>query len=152
MLYQFLLYNNVSQPYVYLSPFPPESPSRPSRSSQSTELSFLSYTTGSSQLSALHVVVYICQFIQPSPSLLCPQIHSLCWCLCSCPAGSFLMFLDFNDIRNPSFSLQVTLGKTQLRPKLCSLGFVKYLMAASFSSVQSLVCLYQIKGFIISLS
>ena len=139
MLYQFLLYNNVSQPYVYLSPFPPESPSRPSRSSQSTELSFLGYTTGSYQLSALHVVVYICQFIQPSPSLLCPHIHSLCLCLCSCPAGSFLMSLDFNDIRTPSFSLQVTLGKTQLRPKLCCLGFVKYLMAASFSSVQSLV-------------
>ena len=70
---QFLLYSNVNQLYVYISPPswapPPTHPQyHPSRSSQNTELSSLFYTAASHQLSILHLVVYICQWYSPNLS------------------------------------------------------------------------------------
>ena len=111
MLCQFLLYNKVNQhtcTYIPISPpscvsLPP-SVSHTSRWSQSTELTSLCYTAVSHQLSILHLVVYICPChsltssqLTPFPSS-CPQVHSLCLCLYSCPAPrcfrTVFFFLD----------------------------------------------------------
>ena len=107
MLCYFLLYNKVNQLYVYvythitISPpscisLPP-SLSHPSRWSQSTQLISLCYAAASHELSILHLVVYIyvsmllSHFVPayPSPSP-CPQVHSLCLCLYSCPTPRFI--------------------------------------------------------------
>ena len=111
MLCQFLLYNEVNQLYVYIYPHIPSllslSPtllSHPSRSSQSIKLISLCYTAASHQLSILHLVVYIRRCYSftssqlPHPPHPCPQVHSLCLRLYSCPAPRFIrtffFFLD----------------------------------------------------------
>ena len=71
---QFLVHNEMNQPYVYIYPFPLESPfhpsSHPSRPSQSTELSFLCCTAASHQPSISHDSVKgICQGCILSPCL-----------------------------------------------------------------------------------
>ena len=70
-LYQFLLYSNVNQLYVYIYRAPFSLLFFPFRSPQSTEKSSLCYRVGSLQLSVLYVVVYICQSPSSSHSLLC---------------------------------------------------------------------------------
>ena len=69
----------------------PSPPPHPSRSSQRTELSSLCYSAASHVLSALHIVVYLCQSSSLNlshPLLpLCPQIHSLCLHLYFYPAN-----------------------------------------------------------------
>ena len=101
MLCQFLLYTQVNQPYAYISShipsllsLLPSSLSHPSRSLQSTKLISLCYAAASHQLTILHSVVYICQcyshFAKLPPPTLCPQVHSLCRHLYSCPATRFI--------------------------------------------------------------
>ena len=98
MLCQLLLYDKVNQLYVYiylltLGPLSHPTPtSHPSKSSQSTKLSYLCYTAASHQLSILHMVVYMCQCYSLSSSHPCPQVHSLCLCLHSCPGYHFPRF------------------------------------------------------------
>ena len=101
---QFLLYNKLSQLYVYIyipiSPPPcvslPPSLSHPSRWSQSTELISLCYAVAPHQLAILHLVdVYmfmpISHFVPAYPSLSpCHQVHCLHLHLYSCPAPRFL--------------------------------------------------------------
>ena len=87
-------------PTPYMCPLPLEPPSHTSRSSQITTLSSLCYTATSRWVAILHMVVCICtpvlqpQLILLSPSLPCPQVHSLC--LCSCSANRFIntVFLE----------------------------------------------------------
>ena len=68
-LCQFLLYNEMNQPYVYIYPHPlgtpshPQPPSHPPRSSQSTELSFLCYVAAS------HYLLHTCQGIYVNATL-----------------------------------------------------------------------------------
>ena len=68
----------------------PSSLSHPSRSSQSTEPISLCYAAASHHPTIGHSVVYICQcyshFAPASPPTPCPQVHSLCLHLYSCPA------------------------------------------------------------------
>ena len=69
MLCWYLLYNYVTQLYVYMHPLPHESssycsllpptPSHTSRSSQSTKLSFLCYTTATHQFVAVQSLSHI---------------------------------------------------------------------------------------------
>ena len=78
---------------VHISP--PSWMSHPSRSSQSPELSSPCYRAGSHWLSALHMVMCICQccssdWFHPLLPLVCPQVHSLHPCLYSCPANRFI--------------------------------------------------------------
>ena len=74
----------------------PPPPFGPFRSSQSTGLSSLGRAAPSQQLSGLHVVVSKCQgyplnFCHPLLPPACPQVHSLCLRLPSCPANRFIM-------------------------------------------------------------
>ena len=77
----------------------PSSLSHPSRSSQSTKLISLCYAAASHQPTILHSVVYICwchsHLAPASPSPLCPQVHSLCLHLYSCPATRFISVIFF---------------------------------------------------------
>ena len=84
--------------------FPPAStPSQPSRSSRSTGLKSLWWTAASHQLSALHVVVHICQCYSLSFSpLLCPKFILYVWVSTpTCPANGFIriIFLDSTYIQ-----------------------------------------------------
>ena len=85
--------------YIYIYSFPLESPfpapSHPYRSSQSTWLSSLGYTANSHQLAILHMITYTVQCYSFNLShlllpLLCPQVHSRCLRLYSCPANRFI--------------------------------------------------------------
>ena len=82
----FLLYINMDQAWVYMSPpswtsFPPPAPSHPTKLSQSTSLSALSHIANSHWLSVLHVFVYIFPCYSPftTPHLPKPQ-QSLLLC------------------------------------------------------------------------
>ena len=111
MLYQFLLYNKVSQLYVYIYPhissllhFSPTLPIPPLQvdTKHGADLPVLCscfplaiyYTFGSVYMS---MPLSHCVPAYPSPSL-CPQVHSLRLCLYSCPAyvlqNHFFFFLD----------------------------------------------------------
>ena len=84
--------------------FPPAStPSQPSRSSRSTGLKSLWWTAASHQLSALHVVVHICQCYSLGFSpLLCPKFILYVWVSTpTCPANGFIriIFLDSTYIQ-----------------------------------------------------
>ena len=103
MLCQFLLYNKVNQLYVYIYPhissllcLPPTLPIPPL---QVDELISSCYVAASHQLTILHLVVCICRcyyhFAPASPSLPCPQVHSLCLLLYSCPATRFISTIFF---------------------------------------------------------
>jgi len=75
--------------------FPTTPPSQPSGSSQGTELSSLRYAAASPQLPISHTAAYIrqCSSLGSSHPLLpplCPQIHSLCLHLYSCPTNRFI--------------------------------------------------------------
>ena len=103
MVCQFLLYNKVNQPYIYIYPhissllcLPPTLPlSHPSRWSQRTELISLCYAAASHQLSILHLVVYICpchsltlsQLTLPPPRVL-KSILYVCVFISVLPLGS----------------------------------------------------------------
>ena len=82
MLCQFLLYNKVNQPYVYIYPISPPSCaslppslSHPSRWSQSTELTSLCYVAASHQLTILHYIgsIYASMLLSLCPSFPLPQ-------------------------------------------------------------------------------
>ena len=94
----FLLYKGVNQLHVYIYPLPhgppslpPRPPSHRSRSLQSTELSL-------PLVSAVDMVVCLCQSWSPNPSspplpALCPHVHSLRLHLYSClQTGSSVPF------------------------------------------------------------
>ena len=76
----------------------PSSLSHSSRSLQSTKPISLCYAAASHQPTILHSVVYICwcysstQLPLPTP---CPQVHSLCLPLYSCPAARFISTIFF---------------------------------------------------------
>ena len=90
--------------YIYSLIFEPACPLpfHPSRSLQDARLGSLCYTTASHYLSVLftHVRVYmsmlLSHFVLPSPSPLCPHVHSLCLCCHFFPANRFIstIFLD----------------------------------------------------------
>ena len=88
----------MNQPYVYIHPLSLEPPSYPSshrsRSPQSTELSSLCYTSASHELcftyGSVYMTVLLSQLFHPLLPPLCPQVHSLCLCLYSCPAKRFI--------------------------------------------------------------
>ena len=108
MLCQFLLYNKVNQLYVYIYPhipsllcLPPTLPIPPLQvvTKHRADLPVLCscfplaiYFT----LGCVYMSVILFHFVPayPSPSP-CPQVHSLCLCLYSCPAPRFIRtFLD----------------------------------------------------------
>ena len=109
MLYQFLLYNKVNQPYVYIyslplgPPFHPiPSPTPPTPEVITEHWAELPAVYSSFPLANYftHGSVYITtsQFIPPSPSLpLCPHTHFLYLRLYSCPGNRFIytILLDF---------------------------------------------------------
>ena len=84
---EFLLFSEVSQRYVYTHPLPAGPPSypttHPSRSSASIRLSTaLRSTFALSEITVLHMAVYLCQTLPPDSShpllpLLCPHVRSL---------------------------------------------------------------------------
>ena len=102
MVCQFLLYNKVSQLYIYICPHIssllrlPPSLSHPSRWSQSTELNSLCYVAASHQLSILCLVVYICpchsltlsQRTLPLPRILKSILQQICVFIPVLPLGS----------------------------------------------------------------
>ena len=107
VLCQFLLYNKVSQLYVYMYPHipslsrvPPTLPIHPSRWSQSTKLISLCYAAALHQLPILHLVVYICQChsltlsqLSLPPPWVFKSIHYVCIFFPILPLGSSEPFL-----------------------------------------------------------
>ena len=94
MLFQFLLQNKVDQLYVYIYPLFFVI-SFPFRSWKRIQQSTLCYTVVSHQLSALHILVYICQSqfsnsFHPLSPLVIHTFVSLHLCLHFCFADKFI--------------------------------------------------------------
>ena len=94
--------------YIYIHTSPPSWASShppsscPLRLLQSARMVSLGYMVAFHWLPILYMVVYICQllsqFAPPFPSPLCPQVHSLCLCLSSCPANRFISTVLLDSI------------------------------------------------------
>ena len=87
-------------PPPFETPPPPAAPSQPSRSSESPRLSFCviqqlpaSYLFYTWHTSVAILAIHLTLSLTP----LCPWVHSLHLCLCSCPANRFIstIFLDY---------------------------------------------------------
>ena len=108
MVCQFLLYNKVNQLYIYIHPhiscllsLPPTFPIPPLQVDTKHRANLrvlcgcfplaIYFTFGS-----VYMSMPLSHFVPayPSPSL-CPQVHSLCLCLYSCPAPRFFRTLFF---------------------------------------------------------
>ena len=100
MLCQFLLYNKVTQIYVYISPLPLEPsshwpPFQPSRSSPSTTLSFPCFRFPF--LLYVQQCIYVDATLSTWPTLSfpqCPQVHAPLLHLYSCPANRLISTYD----------------------------------------------------------
>ena len=109
MVCQFLLYNKVNQPYTYIYPhipsllsLPPTLPILPLQvvTKHRADLPVLcscfplaiSFTFGSVYMSML-LSHFVPAYPSPSP---CPQVHSLCLRLHSCPATRFISTFFFS--------------------------------------------------------
>ena len=123
MLYWFLLYIKVNQLYMNIHCLPPTPPLLHLLGHQRAELSSLCHTACSHSLSVLHMVVYImsvliythntCLSICASLSL-CPQAHSLCLCLYTCPTDRFISTIFTDSIRTCEYKVFVFLFLTSL--------------------------------------
>ena len=112
----------------------PPPPFGPFRSSQSTGLSSLGRAAPSHQLSVLHVVVSKCQgyslnFCHPLLPPACPQVHSLCLRLPSCPANRFIMatLLSSNRTLLPNdIPLEGRTGKSSSKAEILGVGCISF--------------------------
>ena len=108
ILCQFFLYTKVNETYAYICPhipsllsLPPILPIPPLQviAKHQADLPVLCCCF---PLTISHSVVYICRryshFTPDSPSYLCPQVHSLCLHLYSCPATRFISTFFFFKI------------------------------------------------------
>ena len=112
MLCQFLLYNKVNQLYVYICPHIPSllhllpplpipplqvvTKHRADLPMQCSCFPLAIYFTFGSVYTSMSLSHFVPAYPSPSP---CPQVHSLCLCLYSCPAPRFIrtIFLFFLD-------------------------------------------------------
>ena len=110
MLCQFLLYNKVNQLYVYIHPdilsilcLPPTLPIRPLQvvTKYRADLPVLCscfplaiYLIFGNVYMSLLLSHFVAAYPSPSP---CPQVHSLCLHLYSCPASRFFRNIFFLD-------------------------------------------------------
>ena len=108
MVCQFLLYNKVNQQYIHIYPYipsllhlPPTLPIPPLQvvTKHRADLPVLCscfpvaiYFTFGSVYMSMPLSHFIPAYPSPSP---CPQVHSLCLCLYSCPAPRFFRTIFF---------------------------------------------------------